>query len=321
MMLRLAALSSCAVLLACSQGEESTRGQNELFRVRDAEFVAGALPGYKAPTTPTTTPNTHGLPTITNISLANFIVRQGQGGKRIAGQASDKSWSIGVSLKGISNGYWMLPVGDVDPSTGAFGWSGVADFDPGVPTGPQTLQMVVFDRQGRAGVQALQNLCVAGIEPDEFNVCYPNTPPPAAAISLTWNANADLDLQVVTPDGKVVSAKHPLVADPQGDEIVDPSEPHLDRDSGANCTPEGIHTENLIWPNDAPVGRYRIHVNLFNPCGRSIVPFRVAVFTSTAVGDAGREMKRSFESSGEILDVQAGPASALGMLITNYNFK
>ena len=55
-------------------------------------------------------------------------------------------------------------------------------------------------------------LCVDGVIPDNFNVCAPNLPPPAAVLSLDWDTAADLDLQVTTPDGKLVDAKHPTTA-------------------------------------------------------------------------------------------------------------
>lgn len=323
----------CALLVtACSDGQKNPAGAEEPFRVRSAEFFKGALPG-SAPL-PVGTPFTDSDRARIVIVALGSIVTQGQAGRGISGNATTKTWSIGMDLQGIGSGWWLVPVGDLDgtqvPPNLAF--SAKADFGLDLPVGPATLELAAIDQSGNAGPHTEFPFCVASSGPAGISVCpAAKAQVPAAAITLTWDVNADLDLQVTTPDGKLVTPKDPYVND---DDAGDTTKPHIDRDSNANCLIDWARRESLIWPTpktgdaELPSGVYGINVNMFSACGQQAVHFKVQVTTAAPAdtGGAGASddseiiEKVMFERSGEIVPVQTNPTESKGLFVTEYDF-
>jgi hypothetical protein len=105
-------------------------------------------------------------------------------------------------------------------------------------------------------------------------------------ITLTWQANADIDLHVVDPNGDEVYYENPRV----------PSGGELDRDNECSNFIMG-QPENIYWPSgQAPSGTYKISVVYYGDCGgagpvawtvRAIVMGQVYTYTGTlnAPGD------------------------------------
>ncbi|HOK58812.1 MAG TPA: NosD domain-containing protein [Methanothrix sp.] len=76
-------------------------------------------------------------------------------------------------------------------------------------------------------------------------------------VTLTWYANADIDLYVEDPNGDVVYYNNPQV----------PSGGQLDRDNMCSNFEMG-RPENIFWPTGgAPPGVYKVRVNYFADCG------------------------------------------------------
>lgn len=199
------------LVLGCS-GEQTQVGTGELFRVRldantSAQFVKGVLPGAPpnlgppmtpAPTTDAGKPD--GLPTVVDFRPAGFVVR-GQGAVSVQGTATPGAASLGLALAGIGTGYWVLPVGDID-NDGNRPWTALCDFDEAIPTGYRNLRAVAFDPRGVAGQQREARTCIDSEIPDVLSACRPTTKVPESVISLSWDTNVDLDLQVQTPEDR-----------------------------------------------------------------------------------------------------------------------
>ncbi len=107
-------------------------------------------------------------------------------------------------------------------------------------------------------------------------------------VSLSWDADSDVDLHVVDPKGEEVYWKERTVS----------SGGQLDLDSNAACSIDGLRNENVTWPTGtAPRGTYTVRVDYFLNCGvdttRYVVTVRkngmVDTFTGvlTGEGDAG----------------------------------
>jgi hypothetical protein len=319
------ALPVCAVLLLAALGcEQSTQiGTGEAFRVRDAQFIQGGLPGEKPkdkppPAAPDGGDGPDG-PRITALETFNLDVLQGQGAKAFRGRTSESASSIAIALDGVSTGYWVMPVGATDPATGEYTWEVSTDFDTSIEPGHHPLRVVAIDRKGRAGTQLELQVCVRGRVADNGSACSASRVPPRAVISLSWDVNADLDLQVVGPGEQVFDAKRTTApVDAGADSVALPS---LDRDSNAGCVIDGIRTENLIWSDAVPEGEYRLYVNLFDSCKQAAVRFRVAVYTPEEQGaDAGELLAERYARSGEVLDFSVNPTASRGLFVGEYQF-
>jgi hypothetical protein len=313
----LAVLVSCA-FFGCNQGQENVIGPSEPFRVRNAQFIAGLLPGEA----PSAEPPDETKPYVTAVELSNQVVIQGQGNKSISGRANEFTSSVGLALEGVGTGYWILPTRSQDPITQELTWSGVADFDLGIEPGLHPLLSVGLDSDGNPGRQRGTKLCVASAIPDNFNSCDPKLAPPVATIGLSWDTNADLDLEVHTPDGLIVTPKHPSTV-PLGDAGTGaaPAAGLIDRDSNASCVIDGVRRENLSWQTESPAGLYGIYANLFDGCKQPAVRFTVSIYTAVPNEAGGMSQYLWFQKSGELLDSQVNPGLGGGLFVTEFEFQ
>jgi hypothetical protein len=308
-------------LLGCS-GESTQIGTAERFRVHapsqvtwTAQFVKGELPG----TAPVSGPDagTGNEPVVTLSAPRSAI--QGQGDLPISGFATSNAVSVGVAMQGVSTGYWVVPVGapDQDPKNG-LEWHALFDVDRTIPSQSYNLQAVAFDENGNAGPQAQpKNICVASSVPDNFRSCT-RAFTPEAVISLEWDTNVDLDLQVRTPTGRIVEPKSPTSLAPSDVGAIPAGSATIDRDSNAGCVNDAIRHENLVWPTGTdPAGRYAIYANLFDSCKQSSVRFTVTAYRASHSGEDGgnSHLVQGFEKSGELLDFQANGGSGRGLFV------
>jgi hypothetical protein len=102
-------------------------------------------------------------------------------------------------------------------------------------------------------------------------------------VTLSWDADSDVDLHVVAPNGQEVYYGQQQAA---GGE--------LDLDSNAACDIDGIRNENITWPTgQAPDGRYIVRVDYWSSCGVARTNYtvrinnggNVRVFTGTFTGE------------------------------------
>lgn len=321
----IAMLAGC-MLLALGCGDSSQVGDGQPFRVRGAQFVRGELPG-RPPAGHEGAAGAGGDKVeskrrITLVTVMSLVVRQGQGEKKITGLASKDTSAVGIALDGVGDGYWVVPTGVPDLSTpdGQLTWSASADFGA-IDPGSQELRFVAIDGDGRAGQQTKQALCVVGVVPDNLHACDPKRPLPSAVISLTWDTDADLDLQVINPSGRVIDAKNPTTADVDEDGELPPGAGVIDRDSNAGCRIDGIRAENLVWTEKKPKGRYGIYVNMSDACKQSAANFRVAVYTASSNGHGGMKLQPWLEREGELLDLSANGGSERGLFVSEFVFK
>ncbi len=323
-------LGIVALVSACGGNNGSRTGVGEplIIKVappppaRDkilAQFIEGDLPG-SPPSDAGLGSSDAGVAAGGNV-VFNFsagYVYEGQGNLTITGTAPLNAASIAMRLSDVGSGYWVVPMGPLDTQTGQLSWSAIADFSSSIVPGWHPLQYVAIDNAGVAGrQQTYDKLCVANRVPDNFNSCIPTAAPPAAVISLSWDANVDLDLQVTTPDGTLIDPQNPRTPDGFGT---------IDRDSNANCVIDGIRYENLVWKsNQGPHGRYGIYANLVSACGKPIAHFNVGVYSAVSAGtDANgkplQRLQQYYSTSGELLDSQANGGSGIGLFVSEFVF-
>jgi hypothetical protein len=129
----------------------------------------------------------------------------------------------------------------------------------------------------------------------------------------------DLDLVVVTPDGKVVSGKTPTTAvDADGDGTLDTdvSIGKLSRDSNAGCDIDDFNLESLVFADEPPPGEYTVYASLWSACGEDHVDWSASLYQRTTTDDGAFEMTETELPHGELLAVQATGGTTLGTRIT-----
>jgi len=299
-------------------GGDEHLGTDEPFRARNAQFFEGALPGL-----PAGTESPKGLPAVTSIELQNPITVPGQAQKSIRGRVTEDAYSVGVRLKDFGNGYWVVPIGVAEPQNpGESIWSLSADISASLPSGPLTLVVVAFDARGRPGAQREATLCIASRIPDNGSACLPGRELPEVVMVLEWSADADVDLEVQTPEGRLIHPKKPLANEPaSGSAAPDPEEARILADSLGACVPDGIRQEALVFQKRPPPGStYQVFANLFSACGEGSISFKLTVYEPRGEGEA-RALEPVFTRSGLLGERDETGGSGTGLLIVrDYNF-
>jgi hypothetical protein len=297
------ALAISASAVACD-GQPAPSAVGEPVRVRGAQFIEGELP-----------PPSSGAPLVTAVTTQNPIVLAGQGEKLFQGRAGDTASAIAVRVDGAGHGYWVFPLDGPDPQyPRELAWAATCDFAALNP-GPRVLRFAAIDARGAAGVPTDLAVCFGSKVPDNLNACDPSRAPPDAVLSLSWDANVDLDLVVVTPEGEEISAKSPL----RGDAGVPTAErAKVDRDSFAGCARDGIRTENLVFPK-RPSGTFVVYASLFEACGEPGVRFTFDAYEAEGEGLA-RRLVRKQTQSGRMIDLDATGGRDRGLFVAEYTF-
>jgi hypothetical protein len=334
--------------IACTGNEDSRTGAGEPLIVKVlppppaksrvlAQFIRGKLPGTPLPaldagaassTGGASSVADGGPPKTLQANLTQFSERyvlQGQANVPIGGITSKDVFSVAVALENLGTGYWVVPVGPLDGNTLMPTWDIAADFGREIPQGYRNLNYVPIDSNGVAGQIQSQKICVASRVPNGYQGCLPNPHPPAAVISLSWDTNVDLDLQVQAPDGRLVESKNPATVDIDAGALnaaLPADAGRIDRDSNGYCSIDGIRFENLIWQAVPPKGAFQVYVNLFDACKQPVVHFNVSVYTAApAPGDAGvQELRSLYSADGILLDFQANGGSNRGFFVNEIVF-
>jgi len=207
----------------------------------------------------------------------------GQAGLRVSGNAEPTATGVALKLAGLGTGFWVVPTIDLDdteiPGKRTIQFNALVDLARDVPAGAQQLQLVAIDGAGHRGPFA---------DPIPLSV-QPPVPAAAAVATLSWDTNADVDLQIVLPDGTQVDRKHPATLPPDADGGVVPGTGELERDSNANCIADGRRQEQFVWATDFPPGTYLAKADLFTACG-----------------EPGANFVFNFYQAGELKKTQAG---------------
>lgn len=319
---------------SCSGGNEAHSGVGEPLVIKNrsskgtslAQFITGRLPGSISSGTggKAATSTTTGVPEALRATLqySEPKVYRGQANIGFTGNTSMDVSAVALALEDLGTGYWVVPVGPIDGATLLPTWEALADFGPQIPQGFRNLQYVAIDGNGAAGELQSQPICIASRVPDGYQGCVPNPKTPAVVISLSWDTNVDLDLQVRSPDGRLIEAKNPATVDLDAGSTLPADAGRMDRDSNGACVIDNIRYENLVWQTVAPKGRYGIYVNLFDACKQPSVRFNVQVYSAVDGPDAGaKTLKPWWSMNGMLLDFQANGGSDIGVFLTEFDFQ
>lgn len=295
-------------------------GADEPIRVSGASFHRGPLPNDDTLVTPA----------VINAGAIATVVTQGQRTVKYSGLASKDTFSIGVALPDLGDGYWVIPVDGPDATQdNNLLFSLNVEVGAEVPYGLQTISFVAIGGDAAGGPRYDAQICIL---PDTANgnlsACDPATPPQSAVVSLWWDTPVDLDLVVVTPDGKVVSGKAPTTAfDPEATATTIPSELVTDestgtitRDSNRDCDIDGVNLESLIFPGEPPPGIYRIYASLNRACGESYVNFATALYRRVDNGDETFSVEETPLPGGELIAAEANGGATLGLFVVDLQF-
>ncbi len=313
-----------ALVAASCGGVSSPTALTEPLRIQNGAFKRGALPGSPpvaegAPEAP---------PSVTLVESLNGIAYPGQSGKSIGGRTSTDAVSVAVRFFDLGTGYWVFPVDAPDPqANGELTWQGLADIGRDIAPGLHPIGVVAIDAQGHAGSQKNVPLCVSSAIPDGLNACDPTLPPPADVVSLGWDTDVDLDLVVVTPDGKTVDPKHITTAG-TGDggtidraQLASPSTGVLDRDSNVGCAIDGYRRESLVFKEAPKAGRYQVYARLFDACGNAPVHFTVTLSRAQLRPDGvNLEQVEAARRNGIMTSLDADGGRTRGLFVTEFTF-
>jgi hypothetical protein len=307
-----------ALLLGC--GEPVKAGLDEPLRVRDlGQFFEGELPGSPPLTSAQTAAGeVAALPTVTAVDGASGVLRHGDPERRLRGRLSPDAASVAVRFPALGSGYWVVPARTPDPAfQGELNFEMSVELSRALPPGIHELLFAAVDMDGHSGTQRSVGLCVLPPFPDNLNACDPKREPPNTIVSLEWDVEADLDLQVLTPDGVLVDAKNPSTdaepARPSSDRGT------LDHDAGAGCASDGLRRENLIFERLPGAGEYLVYANLFSPCRERAVRFTVSILNAEFGERADTfRVAETYRRSGVLLAAQANGGSRLGLFVTKF---
>jgi hypothetical protein len=325
------ALALLALLALACEGEDTTAGVGEPVRVYDnqrqqsAQFQAGPLPGIPPLTSDEVNAGVKPIsPNVTVADTTGRSIRPGQSDKHVFGRASQDALSVGIAFEGLGSGYWVFPVGASNAQyDGEFEWDSLLSFADDIAPGNHRLLFAGIDPSGASGNQLELRLCVLPPIPDNANACDPKTAPPAVVVSLDWDRDVDLDLQVRAPNGKLIEAKTPSSAIGVDGAKPDPKAPGvgvLESDSNAGCAVDGQRRENVIWQTKPIPGTYAVYANLFEACAQSSVRFNLTLYQSVP-GDEPDTFRQveSFRQSGTLIAAQANGGVKSGLFITEFN--
>jgi hypothetical protein len=304
-----------AALAACTL-DAYDDGSNEPIRLTGGTFVRGPLPADETATTPT----------VINAAGVGLVVTQGQATVAYSGLVSKDAYSVAVALPDAGSGYWVKPADGPDVTQdGNLLFSLNLEIAEIVPYGLQTLSFVAIGADGRGGPRYDVELCIV---PESANggitACDPSVMPPSDVLALSWDTQVDLDLVVITPSGKIVSAKDPTTALPDGtvagtipsDAIADESTGTITRDSNADCVIDGINLESLVFPGEPEHGVYQVYASLNRACGEAYVHFDLTSYHRGEPADDGTwPIVETPLAVGELLAYQASGGATLGTFL------
>ena len=277
-------------------------GASEAFRVREGSFFSGTLPEDPRATTPS----------VIYAAGVSYVLTQGQGNIPFSGLASTDAYAVAVAFADSSDGYWVVPVDGPDVTQeGRLLFDLTLDFSREVAYGPQQLIFVAINAEGQPGPRYETTLCVLPDYADRnFASCDPEIPPQNTVLSLSWDNQADLDLVVIAPNGKVVSPLSPTTAletDPEGAVVGE-----LSRNSNGNCVIDGFRLESLIFAEEPPAGSYAIYANLRAHCGAGASHFALNLYRGIPHEEGSFEVEQQALLTGVLLPTQATGAGSLG---------
>lgn len=251
-----AGAAALGALVAGCDGVRADEGRDAMLQVEGGQFFREPMPEER------------GGPKVVT-STVRGRARAGVALQSAVGDLERPSTAVAVAIAG-DVGYWIVPA-DL-PSAAA---PELPTFDvrfavaAGI-TGRRDLVFRAVDGERRFGPALVRPLDVVGAAPAGRLV-----------IALTWNNGADLDLHVVLPSGVEIFKRNPTEYErpPASAGPVTGGAPTdggvLDRDSNAQCVPDGRRAESVVWTEAPPRGRYLVRVDTSSLCGEVSAYWRV----------------------------------------------
>ncbi|MBX3226754.1 MAG: hypothetical protein KIT84_38955 [Labilithrix sp.] len=269
-MRRALALAALAISFAACVEAKVDPGVDATLQIRSAQFHRGVMPEES------------GGPDVLNATVPS-IVAAGRHDYGVGGELDRAATGVAVGFAG-DVGWWSLPAQTPSSSaplapTFAFAFGITAATTPG----KRDLVVRAVDGEGRFGPAQVRAMEIAprAVATGRF------------VVSLTWDSQVDLDLNVTLPNGVVIFKRNPaeFILPPPSAGVFDPLLPRdggvLDRDSNARCVLDGVRTENVVWKEPPPPGRYAVRVDTFSLCGADRASWHVtAVLDGVTIGGA-----------------------------------
>ena len=233
-------VAAAVAALGCWDGKEIAPRPVPMFDelVPRVALVAAddqSLGAFAADTSPV--PDLPGTPTV-NVWSAAVV----GGSTRVEVSSATPFDRVVIDGSNQAQGYWDIVLPAPVTST-----SFVLSVGPAVLMTPVPTRVAVGTNAGSISQYANAPIQVLSVGTGEVQ------------FSISWDAQSDVDLHAVDPNGFRVYYGARL--SPQGGK--------LDLDSNPNCNPlDGKRNENITWPfGSAPTGQYRVVVDLYNACG------------------------------------------------------
>jgi hypothetical protein len=158
-----------------------------------------------------------------------------------------------VSVTGVS-GYYDVPVSGTTANL-------TLSFAQAIPVSTFQLSFSGVGTSGAVGAPLVVSLRTATAGTGDVQV------------SLSWDANSDIDLHVIDPSGEEIYWNNRRSA----------SGGKLDLDSNSGCNIDSVRNENVTWPTGiAPRGTYTVRVDLWGSCGTTTTNYVVRVNASAS---------------------------------------
>lgn len=255
------AITALSLALACSRDSTTSPVSPSPVGSLNVEDIAASASAADTPgmRRAGTAPSSNGGPRIT-VSGNQTVINGGTLAVAIAGDSPFNTVYVFVGGRtlgllgefggGIEGHYEIrLP----SAQTGA---TVLLSFPQEIPLDQFDLQFAVANPSGAVGPYATLSTNVTRVGTGDIQV------------TLSWDANSDVDLHVVAPGG---------------DEIYygrrqSPTGGQLDLDSNAGCNIDSVRNENITWPvGRAPRGQYTVRVDYWSSCNVGQTSYNVLV--------------------------------------------
>jgi hypothetical protein len=255
------------LVLGGCDGVPAGAGLGAEMMVTGAQFSPGPMPGAS------------GGPAVVSLNLSSNAVRAGEIEAPVSGALGPTATAASLGLRGDA-GYWIVPAGLPDVAAPSYPTFNVSlSFSASLAPGTYDLVVQAVDADGHFGAPETETLTATA----------PPGPSGAMVVTLRWDTEADLDLHVVDPAGRIVW---------KGDISPAGSGALLDFDSNAGCVVDGRRQEDVIWMDPPMSGRYQVLVDTFSLCAATFADWTVEVTLQGQV--VGRAAGESVETDAEV---------------------
>ena len=239
------ALTALPLVFAAACGESSTEPTGP--DIRDYITSVSALSGTVSASFVEGAPAACGSGPRAEVTGASAMILGGTAIRTVSTSAT--MTEVVISIDGV-DGYWRLPV-----SGGATSTQVVL----ALAQEPPRSSFSIGYAAGSGGTVG---------RPDTESVALVTVGTGEVQVTLSWDAESDVDLHVVDPTGEEIY--YGSSESSSGGE--------LDLDSNAGCGIDGKQVENITWASGtAPRGTYTVRVNYWASCGVQATNYVVAV--------------------------------------------